>query len=124
VRRHNFFTQQNLPPAAVCADLIIETPAEKVDLVLMCKLLPVLESQQQGRGFELARQLNAKILVITYPLKSLGGREKGMGKNYAAQFEKAQAEGALGPHKIIDSMEIGNELVYVVLNDYNAQKAL
>jgi len=111
---NRFFMHLGLPPTAGCADLVVETPAYKADLALMCKLVPVLEAQAQGRGFELARQQHAKFLVITYPLKSLGGREKGMGKNYAAQFEKAQANGALGGYVPVECKEIGNELVYVL----------
>ena len=111
---NRFFTYLSLPCTADCADLAVETPSHKVDLALICKLLPVLEAQAHGRGFELARQQNAKFLVITYPLKSLGGREKGMGRNYAAQFEKAQAEGALGVYSLIASKEIGSELAYVL----------
>jgi len=110
---NRFFAHLNLPQAAACADLIVDTPSEKVDLALMCKLVPVLESQAGGRGFELARQLNANFLTITYPLKSLGGREKGMGKNYAAQFEQAVESGALGDYTVIASCEIGNELIYI-----------
>ena len=111
---NDFFTQQDLPLTAACADLIATTPTQKVDLALLCKLLPVLEAQLQGRGYELVRLLDAKIIVVTYPLKSLGGREKGMAKNYAARFYKAQEEGALGRYSVIDSREIGNELVYVL----------
>jgi len=111
---NRFLQLLSLPQTADCADLAVETPTQNIDLVFMCKLVPVLEMQQPGRGFEIARQLNAKFLVITYPLKSLGGRSKGMGKNYAAQFENAHASGALGSYKPIAQQEIGNELVYIL----------
>lgn len=111
---NRFFTCLGLPAHAACADLAVETPAENVDVALMCKLVPVLEAQRPGRGFELARLQNAKYLVITYPLKSLGGREKGMGKNYAAQFEKAWTQGALGHYAPVAGGEVGSELVYVL----------
>ena len=111
---NRFFTCLGLPAYAACADLAVETPAENVDVALMCKLVPVLEAQRPGRGFELARLQNAKYLVVTYPLKSLGGREKGMGKNYVAQFEKAWAQGALGHYTPVATGEIGSELVYVL----------
>ena len=116
---NQFFAQQNLPQTAACADLAVETPVEKADLALLCKLVPVLEMQRPGRGFELARQLDTKFLAITYPTKSLGGREKGMGKNYAAQFENAYASGALGDFELLASAQIGNELVYILKNKFN-----
>ena len=111
---NRFFMLQNLPQTAYCADLVTETPTEKADLTLLCKLIPVLEAQQAGRGFELARQLDTKFLVITYPTKSLGGCDKGMSKNYAAQFEKAYASGALSGFVLLASSQIGNELVYIL----------
>jgi len=111
---NQFFARQNLPQTANCADLAVETPTEKADLALLCKLVPVLEMQRPGRGFELARQLDAQFLAITYPTKSLGGREKGMSKNYAAQFEDAYARGALGRFTQIANAQIGNELIYIL----------
>jgi len=111
---NRFMRQLNLPQLAHCADLAVETPTQTIDLAFMCKLVPVLEMQQPGRGFELARQLNAKFLVITYPLKSLGGRNKGMGKNYAAQFENAHAAGKFGNYEPVGEREIGNELAYIL----------
>ena len=109
-----FFATENLPQSAACIDLAVETPAVTVDLALMCKLIPVLEMQSKGRGFQLANSLDAKYLCITYPLKSLGGRNKGMGKNYAAQFETAINAGALHNFNFETSKEIGNELVYIL----------
>jgi len=112
---NRFFSVLKLPQTADCADLAVETPTPHVDLALMSKLIPVLESQSQGRGFALANNTNAKFLVITYPLKSLGGREKGMGKNYAAQFESAVTGGKLKNFVMVDNMKIGSELVYIMM---------
>ncbi|MCL2372580.1 MAG: hypothetical protein FWC78_04170 [Defluviitaleaceae bacterium] len=111
---NQFFAITGLPQAAACTDLAIQTPAHQVDIAYMQKLLPVLEAQAPGRGFALAREVNAKHLVITYPLKSLGGREKGMGKNYAARFEAAIVSGEM-QGEIIAQENIGSELVYVIL---------
>ena len=111
---NRFFSFLGLPPTVDCADLAVETPAEEVDLALLCKLLPVLEAQSPGRGFMLAREINARFLVITYPLKSLSGREKGMAKNYSTAFEKAIANSAMGNYTPIANEKIGNELVYIL----------
>jgi len=111
---NRFFAKQNLHQTADCMDLAVETPTVQTDLALMCKLVPVLEAQAKGRGFQLANALDTKFLAITYPLQSLGGRNKGMGKNYAAQFETAINSGALSNFALIASEEIGNELVYVL----------
>lgn len=115
-----YFELLNLPKAAACADLVTENPTENVDLAIMAKLLPVLEAQRPGRGYELIRRLNAGHLIITYPLKSLGGREKGMGKNYAAQFSKAREDGLLGKFQLETSAEIGSELIYLLKKEENS----
>ncbi|MCL2358048.1 MAG: hypothetical protein FWC70_13000 [Defluviitaleaceae bacterium] len=109
-----FFESRGLPAAAKCADLAVETPGESADVAFMFKLLPVLEAQIPGRGFALASALNARFLVVTYPTKSLGGREKGMEKNYAAAFEGAVEAGALGNFELAAKGTVGSELVYVM----------
>ncbi|MCL2387857.1 MAG: hypothetical protein FWC89_09970 [Defluviitaleaceae bacterium] len=111
---NRFFALRNLPPTAECADLATETPSPAVDIAFLFKLLPVLEAQSAGRGFTLANSINARFLVITYPLKSLGGREKGMAKNYSAAFETAISNGLLNNFKPITSERIGSELVYIL----------
>ncbi|MCL2571186.1 MAG: hypothetical protein FWE11_02185 [Defluviitaleaceae bacterium] len=111
---NRFFLYEDLPPKAKCADLAVEIPKDTADLALMCKLIPVLESQATGSGFLLARSLNVKHLLITYPLKSLGGREKGMEKNYTAAFEKAMEEGQLSSFTLVANQKVGSEILYLL----------
>ena len=116
---NRFFTHLSLPPLAKCADLAVHTPSQPADLALMCKLIPVLEAQAPGSGFKLARELNARHLLITYPLKSLGGREKGMAKHYTASFEKAMADGELGKFSLVGQKIVGNEMLYILTKPIN-----
>jgi len=111
---NRFFTLLELPPYAKCADLAAEIPKDTTDIAFMCKLLPVLEAQAHGSGFELARNLNVHYLLITYPLKSLGGREKGMARHYTASFERALAEGLLEPFSLVNQSQIGQEILYLL----------
>ncbi|HAV2866388.1 TPA: 16S rRNA (guanine(1405)-N(7))-methyltransferase ArmA, partial [Escherichia coli] len=46
---------------------------------------------------------------ISFPIKSLSGKEKGMEENYQLWFESFTK----GWIKILDSKVIGNELVYI-----------
>ncbi|MCL2361974.1 MAG: hypothetical protein FWC73_09205 [Defluviitaleaceae bacterium] len=110
---NRFFLLLGLPPYAKCADLAVEIPQDNADIAMMCKLIPVLEAQSPGSGYRLARELNTRFLLITYPLKSLGGREKGMAKNYTAAFEKALADGQLEPFSLIAQKQIGQEMLYL-----------
>jgi len=103
-----------LPSLALCEDLAVYTPNAQADIALMCKLIPVLEAQAPGSGYKLARELNTRYLLITYPLKSLGGREKGMSKHYTAAFEKAMASGELGKFMLLGHKYVGNEILYML----------
>ena len=111
---NRFFTSLGLPAVAKCADLITETPAETVDLAFMLKLIPVLNAQAPERGYALANALYAKFIVISYPAKSLGGHEKGMGKNYTASFKNAVSNGLLNNFSLLAHKRIGNELIYII----------
>ena len=105
-----YFRALNLPELAGCIDIIAETPQDCADVAFMFKLMPVIEAQAAGRAFGLLREINAAHIVVTYPVKSLGGREKGMRANYARAFEAGLGDG----FKIAAQAIIGSELVYVI----------
>ena len=94
--------------ANVC-DLVQGMPNDTGDLTLMMKLLPVLETQEKGAGERLLRQAKGNILV-TFPTRTLSGRNVGMEKQYSEWFE-----GILGEEsKILDKFTVTGELCYVI----------
>jgi 16S rRNA (guanine(1405)-N(7))-methyltransferase len=71
---------------AVATDVItgvtgLDTPA---DVAFLMKMLPTLERQEEGAAGRLLDRLHARFLVVTFPAKSLSGRERGMAANYEA----------------------------------------
>jgi len=112
---NRFFACLSLPPLAKCADLAVHPLLPQADIALMCKLIPVLEAQSPGSGFRLARELNTRYLLITYPLKSLSGREKGMATHYTAAFERALADGELGRFALTGQSRVGGEILYLLV---------
>ncbi len=52
------------------------------DVVLLLKVLPCLEQQERGSALRLLRSLDARVIVVSFPAHSLGGREKGMREHY------------------------------------------
>ncbi len=56
--------------------------AQRADVVLLLKTLPCLERQEAGAALRLLRSLSARLVVISFPAQSLGGREKGMRAHY------------------------------------------
>jgi 16S rRNA (guanine(1405)-N(7))-methyltransferase len=91
------FLQQSMDLAgyagqAAVRDVLHDPPTQKVDLALLLKTLPILEQLQKGATAVLLDALQARFLLISYPVSSLGGRQKGMIATYDAQFAVLQAE--------------------------------
>lgn len=83
---NTFFKYLNRPFKAKCADILVSMPTStyeyKADMIFILKTLPSLEQQEKGASEKLLKSLKAKHIVISYPAKSLTGKEKGMGKYY------------------------------------------
>ena len=60
-------------------------------VAFLLKTLPCLEQLNKGISLRLLDAVPADYLLISYPIRSLGGRAKGMGKTYEARFEKLMA---------------------------------
>ena len=109
---NRYFKLVGLPALAGCTDIIAETPDESVDVAFLFKILPLIERQAKGRSAKLLREIKAQHIVVSYPTKSLSGKGKGMHTFYAAAFEEL-----LGEDLVVSAKkEIGDELVYVVVN--------
>ena len=108
---NEYFSSLNLPQCAGCMDIITETPSQTADIAFLFKIIPTVESCKKGRGFEIINSINAKYLAVSFPTKTLCGKNKGMAENYAAFFEKN-----LDYEKFDISGKnfFKNELVYVI----------
>ncbi len=69
-------------------DISQVTEFPKTQLAFILKTLPCLEQAYTGISARLLQRIPAEHLLITYPIRSLGGRAKGMRQTYAAQFTK------------------------------------
>ena len=70
------------------SDAVSNPPDEDADLALLLKMLPCLEQQQRGAGADLIRGLRVKRVAVSFPIRSLGGRAKGMHASYARMMEE------------------------------------
>jgi 16S rRNA (guanine(1405)-N(7))-methyltransferase len=57
-----------------------------VQLALLLKAIPCLEQLDKSAGTTLLERVDADYVLVTYPMRSLGGRQKGMSSNYASRF--------------------------------------
>jgi len=99
-----------LAPLARCEDALAAPPHDRADLALLLKLSPTLERQEAGATLRLIEQLHAPLVVVSYAVHSLGGRDKGMTEQYGQQFQ-SWVEGKAWP---VDRLEFESELVFVI----------
>lgn len=71
---------------AFTCDLVSAPPQEQVDVAFAFKVLPPLEQIDKGSSLNLLRALNANTIIVSFPARSLGGRNKGMAENYESRF--------------------------------------
>lgn len=91
-------------------DVAIKIPDEEVNVAYLFKLLPLLERQKKGLALDVLCKLNAEYKVVTFPIKSLTGKSKGMEDFYYEWFSSL----IKGRFIIVDQEIVGNEIVFIV----------
>jgi 16S rRNA (guanine(1405)-N(7))-methyltransferase len=77
---------------AEARDVLTRCPTEHVDLALLLKALPCLEQLDAGASLRLLETVNAGHLLVSFPARSLGGKQKGMVQHYEARFRQLVAD--------------------------------
>lgn len=85
-------------------------PTRRADLALILKSLPCVEQLDRSASVRLLEATNADHLLISFPVRSLGGREKGMARSYEQQFLELLA----GKPWAVRRFEFGSELAFLV----------
>lgn len=99
-----------LEPLARCQDVLSHPPGDAADLALLFKLSPTLERQEPGATLGLIEQLRAPYVAVSFAVKSLGGRKKGMAEHYQQQF-LAWIEDR---RWLVEKLAFETELVFIV----------
>jgi 16S rRNA (guanine(1405)-N(7))-methyltransferase len=107
---NGFFARVGLPQAARCQDVFAAEAGDEVDLAFLLKMLPCLEQQEKGSGARLLGRIRAPFVVVSFPARSLGGRDKGMAAHYGGTMEATLSDSGWRAEKI----EAGRELLYVI----------
>ena len=71
---------------AHACDITHSPPTYQADLAFILKSLPCLEQLDKSASLRLLEAVQADYLLISFPVRSLGGREKGMVQNYEERF--------------------------------------
>lgn len=96
--------------SAMCGDILVAPPTENVDMVLLLKSLPSLEQQEHHCSLRLLKSLNARHIIVSFPTRSLGGRDVGMIKHYDDFISGLAPEIAAA----VSTLSYPNETVYVI----------
>jgi 16S rRNA (guanine(1405)-N(7))-methyltransferase len=107
---NRFFALAGLPLLASWQDIVYQPPDAKADVALLLKTSPSLEHQEKGGTLRLLQALQVPFVVVSFSVKSLGGKEKGMAAHYEREFLSAVKGKAWQLHKLTFEAE----LVFVV----------
>jgi 16S rRNA (guanine(1405)-N(7))-methyltransferase len=107
---NTFFQLINVRGYAQVCDLATAPSTQPVDVALVFKLLPTLEQLDKNAGFQLLQAINATHMLVSFPVRSLGGRDRHMVEQYESRFQQMiQAQGWLS-----ERFEFATELVFRV----------
>ncbi|MBX3000817.1 MAG: hypothetical protein KF893_20010 [Caldilineaceae bacterium] len=106
---NEFFPLAGIRGVAEVRNVLAHPPTQRVDLALVLKTIPCLEQVDRSAGARLLDALNARYLLVSFPVRSLGGRAKGMAANYEAHFARLSA----GRDWSIKRFEFDGELAFL-----------
>ena len=105
-----FLEHFGIQAALETTDIFSTDFQQPVQLAILLKCLPCLEQLEKGSGAALLEAIPADYLLVSYPIRSLGGRSKGMRQTYSTQFEALIA----GKNWKITRFEFSSELAFLV----------
>ncbi len=77
--------------AFIC-DAVGEPPEERAQIAFILKTIPCLEQVDKAAGLRLLDAVRADYALVSFPARSLGGRDRGMVAHYEARLEALLAE--------------------------------
>jgi 16S rRNA (guanine(1405)-N(7))-methyltransferase len=95
---------------AEAIDVVQNCPMQEVDVALVLKTLPCLEQMDKQAGYSLLHALKARYMIVSFPVHSLGGMNKGMLAYYDAHFRELISNEPWEVRRV----ELATELVFVV----------
>jgi 16S rRNA (guanine(1405)-N(7))-methyltransferase len=107
---NTFWPLVGVQGSAAARDVSCYLPPEHVDVALILKTIPCLEQLDKHAGLRLLEGLNAATLVVSFPVRSLGGYDKGMAEHYQAHLHTLLA----GKNWPVRRHDFAAELVFVI----------
>lgn len=107
---NNFMVISNVQGYAKVKDVTQNAPEVDTDVAFVLNTIPCLEQIEKWAGLKVLESIDSNFLVVSFPVKSLGGREKNMRTYYEATFNKLTREKSW----TIQRLEFRTELVFLI----------
>jgi 16S rRNA (guanine(1405)-N(7))-methyltransferase len=91
-------------------DMLQFIPPEPVEVAYLLKTIPCLEQVDKSAGLRLLETVHAGHVLVSFPVRSLGGFDKGMADNYEARLHELLA----GKDWPVKRFEFATELAFLV----------
>ena len=107
---NEFMVIANVRGYAEVRDVTQHAPEINADLAFILNTIPCLEQIEKSAGLKILESINANFLAVSFPAKTLGGREKNMLKHYDARFNELTRK----KDWAIQRLEFRSELVFLI----------
>ena len=107
---NRFFDAMGYAGAAAQRNLLEGMSMPPADVAFLLKTLPCLEQIESGAGERLLHQIDAPILIVSFPNQTLAGRKQGMAQHYTTNFLSQIKKAGWQA----DSLSYPSELIYIV----------
>jgi 16S rRNA (guanine(1405)-N(7))-methyltransferase len=81
-----YFDHFNFSGNIFPCDLVSTSPSINADVTFLLKTIPCLEQVDKSIGARLLQMIPSKSILVSFPIHSLGGRQKGMLHFYTEHF--------------------------------------
>jgi 16S rRNA (guanine(1405)-N(7))-methyltransferase len=107
---NDFMAIANVHGHAEARDIVQDMPKIKTDLAFVLNAIPCFEQIEKSAGLRILESIDARFLVVSFPVQSLGGKEKSMRRYYKTSFNKLRQ----GKDWLIEEISFETELVFLV----------
>jgi len=107
---NSYFSLVDVEGCAEVSDVVQNPPEVMADLAFVLNTVPCLEQIEKSAGLKVLESTDADYIVVSFPVRSLGGRKKGMQEFYEGEFNRF----AHDKEWSFQRLELGTELVFVV----------
>ncbi len=110
---NEYFSILSIEGLAEARDVTQNPPKTHADLALILYAIPCLEQIDKLAGKKIMESVDADFIVVSFPLRSLGAREKGMRKHYETRFHALLK----GKEWSTQRLDFDTEMVFIVQKD-------